>query len=480
MRILFIFKDINLIEPLGILYLAAVLRQAGHEPDLEVVARNNFHSHVKAFRPDILAYSTTTGFYQFYKEVNRQLKDELARDGRRVISIVGGPHATFFPELIEDDGFDVVCRGEGEGAIVDFANAIARGEDYTLIANLWVKLNGSIYKNEVRPLIGNLDCIPFPARDLLYNHDHYLSHYSVKNFSISRGCPYLCTYCFNHKYNELYRGKGEIVRYRSPGNVIAEINEVRSKWPLKYILFLSDTFIMDKEWVSEFADRYRVEVGLPFVCQVRPNLMDEKVGKDLKRAGCHMAYMGVESGIERFRNDILKRKISDETILNAGRILVANGINLFTQSVLGLPGESFQDALATLDINQRLRPAFGWASLFMPYPATELTEYAIKNNYFDGNFDRVFYCFYHHSVLNFTNEADRRKITNLHRLFGVMVEWRWLGRFARVLCSAPLTPVYTLVYKLWYGYIGLVRNTPYRIGIREFFATLLFFFRKDR
>jgi anaerobic magnesium-protoporphyrin IX monomethyl ester cyclase len=479
MRILFICKDINLSEPMGILTLSAVLRAAGHETCLALAERRGFLARVRNFRPDVLAYSVTTGFHRYYLELNRQLKAELARNGRKVLTLIGGPHATFFPEMLESEGIDAICRGEGEDAIVDFANALERGNDYSHIQNLWVKNGHEIIRNEMRPLIANLDRLPFPDRDLLFSLDRFTRDSPMKTVFPNRGCPYLCTYCFNHKYNNLYRGKGEIIRHRSVDNVLAEIKDIRSKWPLKHIFFLSDNFILDKAWVGEFAERYRAEIRLPFTCNVRANLVDEKIASDLKKAGCISVLFGVESGDEHMRNNILKRQMSDEVLVRAGNLLRAAGICLYTQNILALPGETFDQALSTLELNQRLQPSYAWASIFTPYPSNELTEYAIQNSYFEGDSDKVNRSFHSHSVMKFSSRRERRMFTNLHRLFGIFVEWPFLGRHARLLCSLPLTVIYSVFYKLWYGYTNRCRIYPYPVSIKESLIGLIRFIKKD-
>lgn len=475
-RILFIYKDVTLTEPMGILYLASALRAAGHDVALALSARPDFEARLREFDPDVVGYSLTTGFHPYYLALNRRVKELL---GRPVVAVVGGPHATFFPEVVEEEGVDVVCRGEGEETIVDLVEALARGEDYTAIPNLWVKENGTVHRNELRPLVCDLDRLAFPARELLYDYDPYMHDVTLKHFFSSRGCPYLCTYCFNHKFNELYRGKGEIIRYRSVDNVLAEIADVRARYPLQFVRFLSDNFTMSREWVAEFADKYRCDVALPFNCHVRANLIDAEVAADLARAGCHSVLLGVETGDDRLRNDVLKRKMSRETIVAACRYLRENGVNVYTQNIIGLPGETFEQALATLRLNQDCRPAFAWASLFMPYPATELAQYAVAGGYFDGDYDGVFHTFHRHSVLRFDDKRTRRRLTNLHKLFGVMVEWPLLGRFARALCSLPPNPLYSVIFKLWYGYTNRRRIFPYPVDFKGFLAGVKRFFRKD-
>jgi anaerobic magnesium-protoporphyrin IX monomethyl ester cyclase len=480
MRILFVCKNINLSEPMGILSLSAVLRRAGHETCLALAERRGFLGCVREFGPDILAYSVTTGFHLYYVGLNRQLKKELEKTGKQVLTLIGGPHATFFPDIVESEGVDVICRGEGEAAVVDLADALARGEDYSGIQNLWVKTSRGIIRNEMRPLLANLDLLPFPDRDLLFSIDRFTRDLPIKIFFTSRGCPYLCTYCFNHRYNSLYEGKGEIVRYRSVNNVLEEIQQVRSKWQLKHLFFLSDTFVLDKAWVHEFSERYSTEVNLPFTCNVRANLVDEQVAADLKKAGCVSVLFGVESGDEYMRNNILKRHLSDQVLVRAAELLRAAGIRLYTQNILALPGETFSQALKTLALNQQLKPAYAWASIFTPYPSNELTEYAIQNGYFEGDADQVNYSYHSHSVMKFQNWRERRLFTNLHRLFGIFVEWPFLSRYARVLCGMPLTPLYSIFYKLWYGYTNRCRIYPYPVSLREFLVGLIRFFKKDK
>jgi len=361
-----------------------------------------------------------------------------------------------------------------------FANALERGHDYSRIQNLWVKSDSGVVRNDLRPLIADLDRLPFPDRDLLFSMDRYTRDSPMKIFFPNRGCPYLCTYCFNHKYNSMYRGKGDIIRYRSVENVLAEIKDVRSKWPLKHVFFLSDNFILNRDWVSEFADRYSVEIGLPFTCNVRANLVDEKVASDLEKAGCVSVLFGVESGDEHLRNDILKRQMSHAILIRAGELLRLANIRLYTQNILALPGETFNQALSTLELNRRLRPSYAWASIFTPYPSNELTDYAIQNGYFDGNNDRVNHSFHSHSVMKFSNWRERRRFTNLHRLFGILVEWPFLERHTRLLCALPLTSVYSLLYKLWYGYANRRRIYPYPLSLRESLIGFIRFFKKDQ
>jgi hypothetical protein len=129
---------------------------------------------------------------------------------------------------------------------------------------------------------------------------------------------------------------------------------------------------------------------------------------------------------------------------------------------------------------RRLWPSCAWASIFTPYPSNQLTEYAIQNGYFGGNSDTVSYSFYSHSVMDFSSPRERRMFTNLHRLFAILVEWPFLGGYARMLCAMPLTPVYVIFYRLLYGYTNRCRIYPYPVSLRASLIGFVRFFRKDR
>jgi anaerobic magnesium-protoporphyrin IX monomethyl ester cyclase len=476
-KVLFLYKNVTLTEPMGILYLAAALSRAGHETRLALAERENPAKAAEEFDPEVLAFSTTTGFHHYYLDLNRRLKNAYRKPG--LLSIFGGPHCTFFPELVEEDGVDVVCRGEGEEAIVDLANALDASGDTTNIPNLWVKSNGSIYRNDVRPLVDDLDGLPHPRRDIIYDIDPYMRNVTMKHFINVRGCPYLCTYCFNHKFNELYKGKGKVIRYRSVDDVLAEIKEVRAEYPLKFVRFLSDNFTMDKGWTAEFAERYRKEIGLPFHCNVRANLIDGETARNLGRAGCVSAMIGIETADDYVRNEVLKRNQTDETIIEACRRLRANGVALYTTNIIGLPGERFDGALKTVELNVKCKPSFAWAGIFMPYPDTELSKYAIEHGYFDGDYDRIHYSFHERSELRFDDVGERRTISRLHKLFGLAVEFGFIRRRLRYLCKLPLTALYTLLFKLWYGYTNRYRIFPYPITAKQYLSGVFRFFRKD-
>lgn len=484
-RILFIIKGTSLVERYGVMILAAVLKRAGHEVALLRAERLDIEkarAAVAAFEPAALFYSAMTGEHQFLLALNRRLKETYAG-----LSVFGGPHATFFPEMISEPGVDAVCVGEGEEAAVDLADALAAGRDWTRIPNLWTRRGDDVVHNDLRPLIADLDALPFADRAILYDGDAELAEHPTKIFFAMRGCVFRCTYCFNHRYNDMYRGRGEICRVRSVDNFLAEMKWVKSQWPLSYMQLDDDTFLLHRrEWLEEFAARLPREVGIPFMCNVRLDLVKPETVRLLKAAGCHAVWAGVECGDPAVRHDLLKRPHTDDEIVTAVKLLKDHGLRVATQNLCGLPvPDPVAVDMKTLALNIRCRPDFAWSSIFYPYPRTELGEAAHAGGYYDGSLGDVPETNKINSLLHWEDERVRGRVENLHKFFGVAAEMPWLLPLVRRLIDWRPNKLFILVFFLWYGYcwktrIEKIRLTPktvaalassfvrYLAGVKEF------------
>ncbi|MDP6357888.1 MAG: cobalamin-dependent protein [Planctomycetota bacterium] len=140
LKVLFVVREIESAEPVGLLYVAASLQQAGHECLLTGTRGTDVEDQVERFRPHVLAFGSTTGLHKYYLGLAAHLKSTHPE----MITFMGGPHATHFPEVIFTPGIDVICRGEGEDAAVEFCDALESGDDYRHIPDLWVKHEGQI------------------------------------------------------------------------------------------------------------------------------------------------------------------------------------------------------------------------------------------------------------------------------------------------------------------------------------------------
>jgi radical SAM superfamily enzyme YgiQ (UPF0313 family) len=469
--------------------MAAVLRQAGHDVALAVADREDAVAAAIAYRPDILGYSVMTGSQGGYFALNRRIR--AAVDPQRVgagqppvFVAFGGPHPTFFPEMIAEPGVDGICVGEGEGAMVDLADALAQrnGSYRTNIPNWWFNVEGEIVKNPVRPLIRDLSALPHPDRSLVYDKQPQLAASPIKHFLSSRGCPYNCTYCFNHAYYEIYRGERR-GQQRTVDDVIAEVNAVRGRWPLEQAVFLDDLFIVHDDWLEELAEKWPGQVGLPFFCNVRANMLVKAPRKVdlLRRAGCATVSMGIEAANDQIRVGLLKRRMSREDIVEAGRMVRAAGMNITATNILGLPTSTLEDDLDTMRLNAQARISYAYAFLFQPYPGTELGQYAQDHGLMEGSFDDISEVAWDNSILVFESADDKRQREHLQRLFAIGVEYPWLEPAIRRLIRLPHTPLvdklFWWVHKLHKGYAIYNRVHPVKAGPLELLRTAVHFMR---
>lgn len=469
MKVLFFVQDFQFCERTGIMYLSAVLKKAGHQAELIKTQGLSFAEivkKVKDYSPDVFGYSIMTGEHNYYLKLNSRLKKRF-----KAFSVFGGSHPTFFPEMVRKEGVDAICIGEGEEAMVELAAKMEAGKPVDKIRNLWVKKGRRIIKNPLRPLIEDLDSLPYPDRSIIYEADSEIGEYKTKTFYSGRGCPYPCTYCFNHKYNEIYKNKGKVVRFRSVDNFVNEFLEVRRKYPLEFAVIADDTFLLKpREWLEEFATKMR-KTKIHFWCTIRANLVDEWVIKLLKKSGCDCVWFGIECGNEKIRNDLLKRAMTDEQILKTCQLLKKYKIKTVAQNLIALPVKHpLKVDLETLDLNIKCKPDFAWSSILYPYPGTVLGNYAAKNGYFQSkSWDKVAVSNKVSSELIFADPQEKKKSERLHKLFGVIVAFPFLRRFTNFLISLPLDKFYQLIFFAWYGYNVRIKIETWKKTPRDLF-----------
>ena len=460
MRIQFLLKNVGMCERLGIMTLSSMLKNRGHDVRLaltEELAEKEIVENVKIYKPHVLAYSIMTGEHVYHIELNQMIRSHYD-----ALSVFGGPHATYSPEMVEKDYVDAVCRGEGEIYFIQLVEKLEKDEDFYNTKNFWFKKkDGSIVKNPMGSLVENLDAAPLPDRSLMYSSDKALRARGTKLFMATRGCPYQCTYCFNHAYNALTKGKGEMIRSRSVDSIIKEIKEVKDNYFMDLVNIDDDIFLLKpKGWLEEFAEKYPKEIGLPLFCNVRPETVNERTGFLLKKMNCTHVAMGIECGNNDVARKVLKRNTTNERIVEAVRILKANKVKVMTQNLIGLPVPNPTDVdYDTLDFNIKLKPHFAWSSILYPYPGTEIGTLAMRIGYFDGDFEKTSISNKTGSNLNFSDKIKKRKVDNFHKLFSIIVQFPFLRPFTNFLISLPLQYVYTWIYFAFYGYKYLVQSS---------------------
>ena len=461
MRIQFLLKNTGMYERLGIMTLSSVLKKKGHEVSLtltEELSEEDIVKNVKTYKPHILAYSVMTGEHVYHIELNQMVRSHY----NDALSVFGGPHPTYCPEMIEKDYVDAICRGEGEMYFTQLVEKLEQGQDFYDTKNFWFKKkDGSIIKNKIGSLIETLDNDPPPDRKLMYDADKALKARSTKMFMATRGCPYQCTYCFNHAYNALTKGKGEMIRSRSVDSMLNEIQEVKDNYFMDRVHIEDDIFLLKpKGWLEEFAEKFPKKIGLPLFVNVRPETINEKTGFLLNKMNCTHVCMGIECGNNEVARKVLKRNTTNERIIESVKILKKNNVKVMTQNLIGLPVPNPVEVdYNTLDFNIKLKPYYAWSSILYPYPGTEIGSLATKIGFFDNDFEKTTISNKSSSNLKFKDEKEKMKVNNFHKLFSIIVQFPFLRPFTNFLISLPLSFVYTWIYFAFYGYKLLVQAT---------------------
>ena len=385
MRILFIQNN-GIQESIGVANLSGILKANGHQTDLLLVSHTpDLITAIRQYDPGLIAFSALTGVHHSIEQLAVGIKQQV-----KVPIIVGGPHPTYSPEMIDRPGIDIICRGEGELAMLELANAMEHDRDVTAIRNLAVKTRtGAIHRNDLRPPVP-LDELPFPDRELYYKYA-FLRDMPMKRFISSMGCPYPCTFCHEPVIREMYKKatRSDYLRRKSVPRAVAEIKYIADRYPLNHVHFSDDLFFIRNSyaWLEEFADLYPKEVNIPFNCNIRYDSVNQHAANLLERARCYGAAVGLESGNEEIREVVIKKRSKNENIVEGARLLREKKIKVLTTNMIGLPGETLDNAMETVELNMRLKSDYVRANTFLLFPGLPLVEYSRKMGYIDRDFD---------------------------------------------------------------------------------------------
>jgi len=389
MRVLLIYPDIHIHVnyPLGLGYISSFLKQNGHETrimhfneeidnplDLSFIERG-----IHDFEPQLIGFSSTSNQFQYVKKMADFIKSK-----RDIPILAGGIHATIASEkVLHLDTIDMICRGEGEFSMLELVNKMENGEDYSTVPNIGIKLNGSLKLNPIRPLIDaeTMDSLPFPDRQGFNFEEILRKKKGWANVMASRGCLNKCSYCVNHYYHKMYDSTLKSLRYRKVDTVLREIEEMRNSFTgIELINFDDDNITLNKAWLEEFCDKYPRRIGLPFACNVHPAKFDLHRARMLADAGCVEVKIGIESGSERLRRDVLKRPGREDVMVKAFSAAEEAGLRAWSFNMIGIPTETREEMLMTAKLNARIRPYIVRCSIFFPYEGTELYAHAKEHN----------------------------------------------------------------------------------------------------
>ncbi len=410
MKVLFIYPsaESQLGFNYGVAHMTALLKRARHEvtfwqlcEDIEPLpTETQFVERITRERPDLLAFSVVTNQWAYTQKLAQWAKRRFS-----IPFVIGGIHALVSIEDILKTGlFDYAFRGECENAFLEFVDKLQRGESVEALPNVAYARNGRLHVNPVGPLP---ELTTLPLKD--YESMDFQRMIDAKNgwvgLMASRGCPFSCTYCFNHVMVEAYKKdlhcnfKGlNYIRRFTVEQVIEEIVYLLKHYHnIRTFIFDDDLFTFDKGYVKAFCRAYRKVTDIPFVVNAHVGFFDDECAADLAGAGCKIVKFGVESGSEKIRHTILNRHMGNDSIVEAIASVARHGMHSSVFIIIGFPHEEREDVFDTIRLLGRAKPGrFRW-TYFFPFPGTKARQISLEGGFID--FDKM------QQLQNFTDQT---------------------------------------------------------------------------
>ncbi|MBF0260659.1 MAG: B12-binding domain-containing radical SAM protein [Magnetococcales bacterium] len=395
MRVLFVYPNVTRprTPQMGLLALGSYLIHHGVEVaicDLTFVEATRFLDYILAdiarHKPDLLGFSIRTMEFP----VVRELLKEIRNRHPDLLIIAGGHHATLVPnDLVGLVDFGVA--GDGEEVCLEIVQALADGRRAHLheIQSLFYLRDETLIRNPLRAMF-DLANAPLPRFEL-FDERHYREHSFLRLvpgasvcgvFEGSRGCPYQCTYCSNAALMDLNKQGGRWRREKDVGQLRREIDHFRARYGLDMIYFV-DEVIMTSDARTLALKEGLEDLRTPFIFMERPELIRETRVAHIKAAGAYSCSIGIESGDETFRQQLLKRRMSDDKIKKSFDLMHQHGIHTHAFIMMGLPGQEEEVMRESVRLLQEIQPTTAQATTFYPLPATELRDETVRQGLLD-------------------------------------------------------------------------------------------------
>ncbi len=433
----FTFKDnldINPLPPMGLAYLGAVLERAGIEVRIVDCLVDGWHHRqdvadniiriglgfdrieaiIRDYAPDMVGVNSQ---FTLQRHNAHQIYAAARRVDKGIVTVGGGAHPTVMPELVlADKNVDFAVLGEGEATIIDLINYLGGRGDIGNMDGLAYRDNGDIRIIPRTRFITDLDALPFPARHLLDMEKYFglkSSHGTrrKRRFSpivTSRGCPAKCTFC------SAYRVWGRRFRYRSPENVIAEMQEIKERYGIEEIMFEDDNVTLNVNRAGRLFD-LMISEKLDFVWDT-PNgvavyALNEALIDKMKASGCYSLNLALESGSQEVLDNIIKKPVRLPRAKELVRYAQNIGIKVKMYLIIGMPGETKEQMRANFRMAKELGIYTPFVSVATPYPGSELYDTCREKGYIPPDFslDNLFIRSFSISTEDWTG-ADVREV----------------------------------------------------------------------
>ena len=344
---------------------------------------DDFQKKVAEFQPDLIGVTAVEDTWPQARSMLESINDYPAT------VVVGGVFPSLAPDVpISHPKVDMICQGEGEHAIIELATRLMEGEDCSKIQNLWVKKDGQVIKNPMRPPV-ELDDVPFGDFDLFETERFFrpMQGKVVRMVPVEtdRGCPYTCRFCEAPSLVGLYKEQTgqHYFRRKSWSKVQEELQLYIKKYDAEYVYFNAETFLaMSRKEFGEFVDMYQ-HVKLPFWMQTRVETLSDYHVKELERVGCNRISIGLEHGNEEFRQKIIGKGFTNQSIIDVFKILDGYSIPITINNIIGFPDETRDLIFDTIELNRQLGTDSVNAYIFTPYRGTFMYTDAASKGYLD-------------------------------------------------------------------------------------------------
>ncbi len=424
--------------PLGLMYIASYLRKYGNFDNTVLIDKEDVIKAIRREKPDVAAFSSMT--FEFF-ESNSLAKQVKEQFGTPVIT--GGVHISSLPSHLKDSNFDIAVLGEGEQTMLKLVQLYERKGSFEPdgmknIKGIAFKDGSRIVQTEARPLIENLDDIPFPARDLLKIKDYLIPRRAMfpdklgiyMQMLTSRGCPYRCSFCPSSRF-------WQKARFHSAEYVVREMKEISEKYKnVEGIVIWDDLFIADKKRVKNILELMKKE-GLNerfyFSSTARANLMDIEICKILKEMNVKAISFGLESGSDKILSYLKGGNVTVKQNRNAIKIAKKSGFFTSGYFIIGSPGETEDDLKQTLSLMQDKNLDTAMVFQLTPFPGTVVWEDAKKMNMvsedFNFDFSRLFLAYKPNMIM--TREMSGKKFKEWYDSFQKEVEKKGHNKMIR-------------------------------------------------